>query len=85
MDRFPTNWELSTARATTVVRYLTEQGGLEAVKLSAAGYSQYRPVASNETPEGKARNRRIAIVLIPEEIETVETESGEEQEEEREQ
>jgi chemotaxis protein MotB len=86
-DRFPTNWELSTARATTVVRYLTEQGGIEAVKLSAAGYSKYRPVASNEMPEGKSRNRRIAIVLIPEEIETVEAESeeGEGEQEEREQ
>jgi chemotaxis protein MotB len=81
-DRFPTNWELSAARATTVVRYLAERGGIEASKLSAAGYSMYRPVVSNETPEGKAKNRRIAIVLIPEEMETVEAETGEGQEKE---
>lgn len=64
-ERFPTNWELSTARATNVVRYLQDNGGLEPERLSAAGYSEYRPVESNETPEGKARNRRIEIVLVP--------------------
>jgi len=64
-ERFPTNWELSTARATNVVRYLKEQGGLDPALLSAAGYSEYRPVATNDTPEGKARNRRIEVVLVP--------------------
>jgi chemotaxis protein MotB len=66
-DVFPSNWELSAARATNVVRYLQESGGIDPGSLVAAGYSEYRPVASNESPEGRARNRRIEIVLIPEE------------------
>ncbi|MFQ5480637.1 MAG: OmpA family protein [Thermodesulfobacteriota bacterium] len=71
VDRFPTNWELSTARATTVVRYLQETGGLDPKLLSAAGYSMYSPVAENETDEGRARNRRIEIVLLPLDIDRV--------------
>jgi len=63
--KFPSNWELSTARATHVVRYLQEKGGIDPTLLSAAGYAQYRPVASNKTAEGRAKNRRIEIVLIP--------------------
>jgi chemotaxis protein MotB len=62
--KFPTNWELSTARSTTVVRYLQEKG-VDPGFLSAAGYSEYRPVDSNESDEGRAKNRRIEIVLIP--------------------
>jgi chemotaxis protein MotB len=64
IDKFPTNWELSTARATTVVRYLQNRG-VNPGFLSAEGYAEFRPVASNETDEGKAANRRIEIVLIP--------------------
>jgi len=63
--RFPTNWELSTARATEVVRYLQEQGGLDPKMLSATGYSEYQPVAPNDTDDGKHKNRRIEIVLLP--------------------
>lgn len=63
--RFPTNWELSTARATEVVRYLQESGGIDAKLLSATGYSEYQPIALNETDEGKHKNRRIEIVLLP--------------------
>lgn len=63
--RYPTNWELSTARATEVVRYLQEQGGLDAKLLSATGYSEYQPVAPNDTDDGKHKNRRIEIVLLP--------------------
>jgi len=69
-DTFPTNWELSTSRATTVVRYLQEKGVSPAF-LNAAGYSEYKPVESNETDEGKAKNRRIEIVLIPLDAESV--------------
>lgn len=69
---FPSNWELSAARATNVVRYLQENGGIDPGSLVAAGYSEYRPVASNETPEGRSRNRRIEIVLIPEEPKSAE-------------
>lgn len=78
--KFPTNWELSTARATHVVRYLKEQGGLDPALLSAAGYSEYRPVAKNDTPEGKARNRRIEVVLVPldTEAQAAEKEAGKE-------
>jgi chemotaxis protein MotB len=63
--RFPTNWELSTARATEVVRYLQEKGGIDPAVLSATGYSEYQPVAPNDTDEGKQKNRRIEIVLLP--------------------
>ena len=64
-DRFPTNWELSTARATAVVRFLQESGGLKPERLSASGYSYYQPVASNDTVEGRSQNRRIEIILLP--------------------
>ena len=63
-DKFPSNWELSTARAATVVRFLRDLG-IEGERLSAAGYGPFQPVASNETIEGKAQNRRIQIVLVP--------------------
>lgn len=66
--KFATNWELSTARATTVARYLQDKG-IDPRQLSAAGYSEYRPVALNDTDEGRARNRRIEISLIPRDIE----------------
>ena len=64
-DRFPTNWELSTARATAVVRFLQDNGGLNPERLTASGYSYYRPVASNDTEEGRSQNRRIEIILTP--------------------
>ena len=63
---FPSNWELSTARATTIARYLVETRGLPADQISAAGYGEYRPVAQNSTDEGKRQNRRVAIVLLNE-------------------
>jgi flagellar motor protein MotB len=63
---FPSNWELSTARATTSARYLVEKRGLPADQISAAGYGEYRPVAQNSTDEGKRQNRRVAIVLLDE-------------------
>lgn len=61
---FPTNWELSTARALAVVRYLQEVG-VDPTRLAAAGYGPFQPVASNDTPEGRSQNRRIEIVLAP--------------------
>jgi chemotaxis protein MotB len=63
--RFPTNWELSTARAVVVVRYLQDKVGIDPALLAASGYSEYHPVADNTTVEGKARNRRIEIILRP--------------------
>lgn len=64
MERFPSNWELSTSRATQVVRYLASLG-VNPERLAAAGYSEYQPVAPNDTPENKQQNRRIEIVLTP--------------------
>ena len=64
--RYPTNWELSAARALTVTRYL-EKEGLDPTLLSAAAFGEYQPVADNETAEGRAKNRRIAIILLPKE------------------
>ena len=66
--RFPSNWELSTARATAAVRFLTEQGGVDPHRLGAVGYGEFRPVADNSTPEGRAKNRRIAITILSEEM-----------------
>ncbi|MBI4400888.1 MAG: OmpA family protein [Nitrospirae bacterium] len=67
-ERFPTNWELSTARATSVVRYLIEEGGVNRANLSAVGYSDTRPVAGNDTEEGRTSNRRIEITLYPKDL-----------------
>jgi chemotaxis protein MotB len=61
-SQFPSNWELSTDRATTVVRYLIAQG-VQDQRLSAAGYADLHPLASNATATGRARNRRVDIVL----------------------
>jgi chemotaxis protein MotB len=60
---YPTNWELSAARAITVVRFLQEQGGVPPKMLMAAAFGQYQPIAPNDTPENKQKNRRIEIVL----------------------
>lgn len=59
--RFPSNWELSADRACVVVRFLVQQG-LDPKKLSAEGYAEFRPIASNDTPEGRAKNRRVEII-----------------------
>jgi chemotaxis protein MotB len=65
---FPSNWELSRARAAGIVRFLVEKGGLDSAKLSAVGYGATRPVASNATEAGRKRNRRIEIVLLTTEM-----------------
>ncbi len=64
-EKFPSNWELSTARATTVARYLSEVCGINPGIVSAAGYAHFRPIADNSTNEGKSKNRRIEITLVP--------------------
>jgi chemotaxis protein MotB len=61
---YPTNWELSTARAVNVVRYLVEQDHLDPVRVSAAGYGQYRPRVPNDTDADRQANRRVDIVLL---------------------
>ena len=65
-QRYPTNWELSAARAINVARYLQGQG-VDPGHLSAVAYGEWKPVATNDTAEGKAKNRRIEIILVPKE------------------
>ena len=62
---FRSNWDLSTARATEVLEQLVEVHDIDPARLSAAGYGQYRPIATNETKEGRALNRRIDVVIAP--------------------
>ena len=63
--QFPSNWELSTARAAAVVRFLQQAGGIQPQRLAARGYSFYRSVAPNNTEQGRRQNRRIEIILGP--------------------
>ncbi len=64
-ERFATNWELSTARASNVVRFLQERGKVPGQRLVAAGFAEFHPVASNATEDGRQKNRRIEVVLLP--------------------
>ena len=59
------NWELSTARALAVLHYMANEEGISPTRLSAIGYGEYRPVASNDTSEGRLANRRVEIVIMP--------------------
>jgi chemotaxis protein MotB len=61
---FPSNWELSTARATNIVQYLIKTHALSPERLSAIGYGEYRPLADNSTLEGRKKNRRVDVVLL---------------------
>lgn len=63
-SRFASNWELSTARATTVVAFFIEQIGIGPDRLSAAGYGEFHPRAPNDSAEHRARNRRVDIVVL---------------------
>jgi chemotaxis protein MotB len=67
-QQYPTNWELSTARATTVLRFLIEQTGMNPKDFSATGYADTRPAVANDSEEGQAQNRRVEIVLYPERV-----------------
>ena len=85
---FPSNWELSTARATAIVHFMIESGGIPPDRMSAAGFAFYHPVAPNNTPENRTRNRRVDVIILrseeergeaieegmPEDDESVETE-----------
>jgi len=66
--RFASNWELSTARALAAVHFFTEKAGVDPHRVGAVGYGEFRPIADNSTPEGRARNRRIAIAILPDEL-----------------
>ncbi|OGP64601.1 MAG: hypothetical protein A2170_13670 [Deltaproteobacteria bacterium RBG_13_53_10] len=62
--KFPSNWELSTARATTIIRYLLGNFNLKQERLSATGYAEFHPIESNRTPEGRLQNRRVDFVVM---------------------
>lgn len=62
---FNSNWELSTARATHIAQIFLEMKAIPPDRLSAAGYAEFHPVASNDTPEGRAKNRRVDLVVLP--------------------
>lgn len=66
--RFASNWELSMARATAAVRFLSDKAGVDPKRMGAVGYGEFRPIADNATPEGRARNRRIAVVILSDEL-----------------
>ena len=63
--KYPSNWELSTARATTVLHFLQDKVGVSGERLSAVGYGEYQPIASNATPQGRAANHRITFDVLP--------------------
>jgi chemotaxis protein MotB len=67
-NRFMSNWELSTARALAAVHFLTEKAGVDPRRVGAVGYGEYRPIADNSTAEGRAKNRRIAVTILPDEL-----------------
>lgn len=67
-DRFPSNWELSAARATEVVRYFIDQHNIQPDRISALGYGKYRPIRLNNSIQNRARNRRVDIVVLTTEL-----------------
>lgn len=62
--RYPSNWELSSARATAVVRHLVDKHAFSPERISALGFGEFRPLVSNDTPENRAKNRRVDIVIL---------------------
>jgi chemotaxis protein MotB len=64
-DEFDSNWELSSARATHIARLILDQKLIAPDRISAAGYAEFHPVATNDTPEGRTENRRIDLVVLP--------------------
>ncbi len=62
-DEFSSNWELSTARSTSVIKYLVDNLGIPPAILSASGYAEHHPIAANDTPENRAKNRRVEFVI----------------------
>lgn len=72
---YPTNWELSSTRATNMARVLMDKYGVPPDKVSATGYGEFRPTGSNDTPAGRARNRRVDIVILSQSAEKSEPET----------
>jgi len=69
-SRFASNWELSTSRATEIIKLLITRYGIAPARLSASGYGEYYPVASNATADGRAMNRRIDLVILNSQTDT---------------
>lgn len=67
-DRFPSNWDLSAQRAVNVVKYVSNMPGLDKSRLVAAGFGQFHPRVSNDSPENRQLNRRVEIVLYPSDL-----------------
>jgi len=67
------NWELSTSRATSVLHYMVEKKSINPEKVSATGYGKYRPTASNDNVKGRRQNRRVEVVVLPKNIEKIQT------------
>ncbi len=65
-SQFPSNWELSTGRANTIIRYFLFQHHFDPQRISAVGYAEFRPIASNSDPEGRQQNRRVDVVVLSE-------------------
>lgn len=63
--KYPSNWELSAARAAAVVRFFIEQGDIKGENMEAVGHAYYQPIATNKTPEGRLANRRVEILITP--------------------
>jgi len=71
-SQFPSNWELSVLRATNVLQIMIQDGGIEPGRLSATGYGEYRPIADNQTEEGRIHNRRVDLVVLRSKYDVVE-------------
>ncbi|RST77625.1 hypothetical protein D4T97_003900 [Siminovitchia acidinfaciens] len=67
-ERFPSNWDLSTARANIVIRHLTEKHKLDPNRFKAIGYGEYKPISTNNTDEGRSKNRRVVLIISNEEL-----------------
>jgi len=76
-SRWKSNWELSTARALSVLHYLSDEKGVSPSRLSVIGYAEYQPVAENSTKEGQKLNRRVEVVIYPKITKVKETEETE--------
>lgn len=61
---YPSNWELSTARAMSIVRYFVDRHSMDPQRFSVSGYGEFRPIDTNDSPEGRAKNRRVEIVIL---------------------
>lgn len=67
-DRFPSNWELSTARACVAAKFLIDETNIAPDQIQVIGYAEYRPIASNDTPEGRCANRRVEVIISKDHI-----------------